>query len=45
MSLVNKLKHLRRRFLYGDKADSDTYLSHLKSVGIKVGEGVRHLVA
>lgn len=39
MSLVGKLKHLRRRFLYGDRADSETYLNHLKSVGIKIGEG------
>lgn len=39
MSLIGKMKHLRRRFLYGDKADSETYLSHLKSVGIEIGDG------
>lgn len=39
MSLAGKLKYFRRRFLYGDKADSETYLSHLRSVGIEVGEG------
>ena len=39
MSLVGKLKRLRRRFLYGDKSDSATYLNHLKSIGIEIGDG------
>lgn len=39
MSVISKLKHLRRRVLFGDKADSETYLAHLRSVGIDIGEG------
>ena len=39
MSVISKLKHLRRRLLFGDKADSATYLSHLRSIGIQIGEG------
>jgi acetyltransferase-like isoleucine patch superfamily enzyme len=36
-NLIKKLKLLRRKALYGHKATSDTYVEHLRSIGIEIG--------
>ena len=37
-NLIKKLKLLRRKALYGHKATSETYVEHLRSLGIEIGE-------
>lgn len=39
MSVVGSLKLLRRKLLYGHKATSDSYICHLRGIGIEIGTG------
>lgn len=38
MIIIEKIKHLARKLLYGPKADSDSYISYLRSLGVQIGE-------
>lgn len=37
--LVSKIKKKVMKLVFGNRADSDSYLSHLRSIGISVGGG------
>ena len=32
------IKNICRKFIYGDKASSETYIKYLRSLGMKIGE-------
>ena len=39
MSFVSKIKNKIRRKLLGYRADSESYISHLRSIGVSIGKG------
>lgn len=38
MRVKTLLNHLRKRIIWGNKSDSQTYIIHLKQIGMRIGE-------
>lgn len=38
MQLNGRIKNILRKLVYGAKADSDSYVKYLKSLGMKIGD-------
>lgn len=40
MYIKNKLSHICKKILYGNKADVDTYVRYLKRIGVSIGDNI-----